>query len=270
MSIWLTDLADILRAAGCNVIEETYNRGPYAGKDWKKVGFGGQGLRAFQYILWHHDASPTGDSPGALEWVKYMEIAPAAAAWVCVGCNGQHASGTWHLYASGLSNHAGTGGPWDPNNGSPYVGQDGMNAVSWGIETDHTFGESWKSEKKQAQLASLRTGTAAVLAAYGMPAERVIRHLDWTNGGIDGVSRLSRTYGRKNDIDGLDFMEERRILTDMIRAADGNAAKIEKVRARIRRLRAKIAERRKAGESIAGLPSRIDRLRERLRQLQGK
>ena len=219
MSVWLKDLNKILRKAGVAVIGETYDRGPYSGKTWKTVGFRGQGYQAFKHILWHHDASPQGDSPGALDWCKYMEIAPAGGVWVCSGCNGKHASGTWHILAAGLSNHAGTGGN-DPRKGGNTWGVpvDGMNAVALGIETDHTYNESWSGAKKQAQLNSLRRGTAALMLAYGInPKPGLLRHLDWTNGLIDGNGRFA-TYGRKNDLDGLDLADERRRVKRIMRA----------------------------------------------------
>jgi hypothetical protein len=211
VSVWLKDLSKVLKKAGVPVIQEKYIRGPYSGKTWKTVGFNGQGYRAFDFILWHHDASPQGDSPGALEWMKYMEIAPAGAIWVCSGCNGKHASGTWHLIAAGLSNHAGTGGNDPKRRGNTWgVPVDGMNAVALGIETDHTYGERWTGPKKQAQLNSLRRGTAAIMLAYDLnPKPGLMRHLDWTNGLIDGNGRFV-TYGRKNDVDGLDLADERR------------------------------------------------------------
>ena len=225
MSVWLKDLNKILKNAGVPVIQEKYTRGPYSGRTWKTVGFNGQGYREFKFILWHHDASPQGDSPGALEWMKYMEIAPAGAIWVCSGCNGKHASGTWHLIASGLSNHAGTGGNDPRRNGNTWgVPVNGMNAVALGIETDHTYNESWKGAKKQAQLNSLRRGTAAIMLAYNLnPRPGLMRHLDWTNGLIDGNGRFT-TYGRKNDVDGLDLADERkrvkRIMAALATATD--------------------------------------------------
>lgn len=268
--VWLTDLADILRDAKLSVIEETYSRGPYKGKSWKQVGYGGRGLRAFQYIILHHDASPVGDSPGALEWVKYMEWAPAAAAWVCTGCNGRHLSGTWHVYAAGLSNHAGTGGPWYPKNGAPNVPTNGMNAVAWGVETDHTFGESWEPPKKQQQLASIRRGIAAVLRAYKMSPNQVIRHLDWTNGGIDGVPRLG-TYGRKNDIDGLDWGYERRAYADemvLLGQAEKRLRRLERLRRGWRRRRnALIARGKKRGVPTAR--RKIRELTNKIKELTG-
>lgn len=270
MSVWLTDLADILNAAGVPVIEETYKYGEHAGQSWKQVGYNGAGLSSFDYILWHHDASPAGPSPGVLHWVMYdgFGAAPAAACWVCLGCNGKHAP-SWHVYAAGLSNHAGTGGPWAPTNGAPYVPQNAMNMHSLGIEVDHNYGEGWGSDLKLAQLDTLRLGTAAILKAYSMPAERVIRHLDWTNGIIDGNGRFS-TYGRKNDIDGLDWHYERRLLAELISGLDGtvpNATKVARIRSRIERLRKARQDAKAAGESTKGFASRIRRLREKLRNL---
>jgi hypothetical protein len=75
---------------------------------------------------------------------------------------------------------------------------------------------------KQAQLNSLRMGTAAVLAAYNLPSTRVIRHLDWTNGNmIDGVPAPVDTFGRKNDLDGIDLPYERRLLDHVIKQLNG-------------------------------------------------
>jgi hypothetical protein len=85
-----------------------------------------------------------------------------------------------------------------------------MNAVALGIETDHSYNEPWTGKKKQEQLNNLRRGTAAVMLAYGIkPRPGLLRHLDWTNGLIDGNGKFT-TYGRKNDIDGLDLADERR------------------------------------------------------------
>lgn len=269
MSVWLTDLADILRDAGVPVIEETYVLGRYQGKTWKQVGFNGRGLQSFDYILWHHDASPAGDegSPGALDYMMYwakdgnFDLTPAAAAWVCLGCHGKHAPGTFHLYAAGESVHAGRGGPWAPKNGQPYVPQNAMNQRSWGIEVDHTYGEAWASDAKMAQLRSLRRGTAAVLRAYKMPPERVCRHLDWTNGNIDGVPRLP-TYGRKNDLDGINLHSERKELARLIGELNGSERKLK----RLERLRRGWRRRRNAAKA-SGDTSSLRKAKAKLRDL---
>lgn len=273
MSVWLTDLADVLRAAGVPVIEETYTTGRYKGMSWKQVGFGGQGLREFRHILWHHDASPRGDSPGALDWMKYYasdgstNLTPAAACWVCSGCNGAHAAGTWHVYAAGLSNHAGAGcGGWG-------VGVS-MNSYSLGVETDHTTGESWDSPKKQQQLAGLRAGTAAILSAYSLdPTPALLFHKTWTDGGVDGVPFARWAYeggtrGRKDDIDGLDLLGERATVAALITGfADPNVAKAQRISERLDRLREKRRAAKAAGQSTSGFASRIRRLKDRLAAL---
>jgi hypothetical protein len=275
VSVWLRDLAAILRDAGVPVIEETYNRGPYKGKPWQSVGFNNRGLSSFSYVVLHHDASPVGDSPGALEWVKYMQWAPAGACWVCHGCGGKHASGTWHIYAAGLTSHAGTGGPWNPTNGAPSISKDNMNSHSLGIETDHTFGESWKPEVKQQQLAMIRLGIAAILRAYNMPANRLIRHLDWTNGLIDGNGKFA-TFGRKNDIDGLDLNYERSLINSLIAQLDkrdNGRAHIKELRKRITDIQEKEQRLKAAGRLTKDVRSemraRIRRIRERIRSLRG-
>lgn len=188
MSVWLTDLADILRSAGVEVQEMKYTRGPYEGRSWKHVGFNGQGLTEFRGVMLHHDASPPGDSPGALVWCMYMEIAPAAAIWV-------DRRGKWFLYAAGLSNHAGVGS-------SALAPNSTGNQYYLGIETDHTTGERWP----KAQLDSIRRGIAAIMKAYNLDPKVALE--------------FHKTYapGRKDDPDGLDLRTERRRIARLIKS----------------------------------------------------
>ena len=183
MSVFLTDLADVLRAAGVKVKEMKYTQGPHSGKSWKWVGYNGMGYSDIPLgIIWHHDASPEGDSPGALDWMMYdgFGYAPAANAWV-------DRKGVWYLYCAGYSNHAGVGA-W------PKLGlNNNGNAKMFGIETDHTTGEAWPAD----QINSLRLGTAAILKHWGRPADNLIGHKEYAP-------------GRKDDPDGLDMRSERR------------------------------------------------------------
>jgi hypothetical protein len=186
--VWLTDVVKILKRAGVPVKSYTYESGIYKGKSWKQVGWQGQGYSAFKGIMWHHDSSPEGDSPGALYWCMYQAFGypPAAAAWV-------DRQGTWHCYAAGRTNHAGLGY-------STLSGQDNGNSVFYGIETDHTEGERWP----EAQISSLRKGTAAILKAYGLdPKEALIGHKEYAP-------------SRKTDPDGLDMQEERRRVAKLV------------------------------------------------------
>jgi len=86
--VWLTDAAKVLRAAGLKVKEEKYTSGPFQGRSWKSVSAAGKGYPDLRFFMWHHDASPEGPTPGALEWMKAS--GPAANMWVAL-------DGTWHV-----------------------------------------------------------------------------------------------------------------------------------------------------------------------------
>jgi len=253
MSVWLTNLADVLRGAGVDVVEMRYERGPYAGKTWKQVGFNSRGLTELRGVMWHHDASPVGDSgsakvvngygvspTGALGWCMYMDIAPAAAAWIDM-------RGVWHLYAAGLSNHAGLGS-------SVLAPANTGNQFYYGIETDHTTGEAWPA----AQLDSLRRGTAAIMTAYDLdPAKALEFH---------------KTYapGRKNDPDGLELANERAVVGRMMKPVE--TAKADKLKRRRRKWRRKRDSIRATGKT-AGIPTarkRIRSLTQRINKILGR
>lgn len=189
MSVWLTDLVKVLKRAGVPVKGMRYTQGKYSGKSWKRVSWQGQGYTELRGIMWHHDASPFGDSPGALYWCMYSELAPAAAIWV-------DRKGVWHVYAAGLTNHAGLGSsPLAPNNtGNQYY---------LGIETDHTTGEDWPPE----QINSLRKGTAALMKHYKLDPKVALE--------------FHKSYApyRKDDPDGLDLRRERRRVAKLMGAS---------------------------------------------------
>jgi hypothetical protein len=239
--VWLTDLPDVLRAAGLTVVEVP---------GWRTDSPAGQGFREFKGVMWHHDASPEGPSPGVPSWMK---SSGAANLWI-----GRDAR--VHVVRVGTSWHAGTGG------GGWGIPKDAGNYYLLGIETDKTFGEPFAP----AQLHALRLTTAAIFAAYRV--DLMIRHLDWTNGEIDGLPRFP-TYGRKNDPDGLDLRAERAIVAAMVKNLTTDpktAKKMRELQRRLDRTRAEAQRRREAGESTAGLPSRIARLKYRIRRLAGK
>ncbi len=178
--VWLKDLVKVLRQAGVPVEGMTYKYGRYAGKTWKQVGWNGLGYSELRGIMWHHDASPAGDSPGALNWCMYSDLAPCAAIWI-------DRSGKWFVYAAGLTNHAGVGS-------SALAPNSTGNQFYLGIETDHNTGEKWTKE----QVSSLRKGTAALMKHYGLDPKVALE--------------FHKTYapGRKNDPDGLELKTERR------------------------------------------------------------
>lgn len=196
MSVWLKDLVKVLRQNGIPVQGMTYKYGRYAGKSWKDVGYNGLGYQEFRGIMWHHDSSPVGDSPSALDWCMYWakdangnDLTPAAAIWV-------DRRGKWFVYAAGRTNHAGLGSsPIAPNNTG--------NQFLLGIETDHTEGESWPKE----QIDSLRKGTAVLMKHYGLDPKVALE--------------FHRSYapGRKTDPHGLDLGRERRRIARLMGVA---------------------------------------------------
>lgn len=135
-------------------------------------------------VVWHHDASPPGDSPGALNWMIANWNNSSAQVWV-------DNYGTWHLVGAGIAWHAGTVQPGMPGNKD-----------SIGIETDQTTGEAWPA----AQLDALRRGTAAILARQAVPTSWLHFH-----------KTICAPAGRKVDPAGLTLADERaavaRILT---------------------------------------------------------
>lgn len=94
---------------------------------------------------WHHDASPEGDSPGALRWMIDNWANASANFWV-------NRPGVWYCVGTGVAWHAGAVLPGMPSN-----------FTSFGVETDQTVNET----PSPAMLASTRTGIGALLAHMG-------------------------------------------------------------------------------------------------------
>lgn len=164
-----TWLADVLRAANIPVVEML---------DWNTRNEGE--LVSVDAVVWHHDGSGVGSSPNIPDYIRRQVDAGKPGANIWVGLDG-----TWHLIAAGRTYHAGAVLPGKPNN-----------SHSLGIETDHTTGEPWSGVDL---LASLRKGTAAILAHLGIgPAT-----------GLEFHKTICSPPGRKNDPDGLDLPTER-------------------------------------------------------------
>lgn len=168
---WMSWAADELRAAGLSVVEhpgwKTRGRPRTAGR------FQPRGL------LIHHDASKAGPSPYVAKFLAEVGRpdegipAPLSPFWVCMGCNGAHPVGTWHVLAAGRCNHAGRGAGWGA------VGEDAGNAVLAGVETDNTTGEP----TPPAMYASLVTGSAALMKRMrSNPKTLLCAHKEYAKG----------------------------------------------------------------------------------------
>ena len=172
-AVWLPE---VLRAAGCHVVEET---------GWRRRGLSRRLPFTPRNLVWHHDASAKGPSPGVPRFLIRHFQTGSAQCWVCLGCAGKHPVGTWHLIASGRAPHTGVTRPGVPTN-----------FTSIGIETDHTVGEHWHPEL----LSSLRRGSAAILAHLKRPPGNAL----WFH------KTICLPPGRKVDPDGLTQRLERR------------------------------------------------------------
>lgn len=182
---WATWLADVLRAAGANVIE-------YPG--WKTRGRP-RSTGRFQPrgVIWHHDASAKGPSPYVAKFCAETGRpaegipAPLSQTWVCAGCNGAHAVGTWHVLAAGRANHAGVGAGWGG------FTQDSGNAAAIGVETDHTTGEPFPA----AMYAALVKGTAGIMKHLrANPARMLAGHKEYAVGRKTDPTEITMGKGR--------------------------------------------------------------------------
>lgn len=181
--MWLTDLAEILRAEGLKVVEVD---------GWKTRGALGRGLSGMRGVMWHHTATPAsaqGDYPslGVVRDGRPGISGPLSQL-------GLGRSGTWYVIAAGRAHHAGAGScSWMPT--------DQGNDFSVSVEAEHPGipDVPWPT----AQLDSYRRGTAALLQAYGLHSGRLIAHKEWAP-------------DRKIDPISLYMSNERRIVANLM------------------------------------------------------
>lgn len=166
----LTDLADVLRAAGQQVLELPgwKTRGESDGR-FDPIG-----------ILLHHDAMALGwnSNPNDdLNVPKYMSQNgnDGSQLWVS-----RH--GLWVVMAAGRKWHAGLGQGWAD------IPANSGNSLMLGVETDHTDGDPWPAE----QMAAINDGCRALVRHYGWQARDCCGHLEYAP-------------GRKHDPSGLDL-----------------------------------------------------------------
>lgn len=194
---WTTWLVDALKAGCVPVLEhpgwKTRGRPRTAGPFMPRG------------VMIHHDASAPGPSPAMARFIAQEGRpaegipAPLSQLWLCLGCDGAHAVGTWHVLAAGRANHAGEGDGW----GS--VPADMGNTLLLGVEIDHAPGEPWPAQLRD----SLVRGSAALLNHMRSEPD------EWMPG--------HREYapGRKTDPAGLDMAELRRDVAEQSRSIGG-------------------------------------------------
>lgn len=172
MTPTLTDLPDVLRRAGRTV---------HLIEGWERRTTASPGFHPGA-LVWHHDASPVGPSPGVPEFMRRNYGTAGAQLWV-------DGRGDWTVISCLKANHAGT-----------VLGGMPGNTLSYGIETDHTTFEAWSPDL----LASLRIGSVALLRWLGATANDLHFH-----------RTVCSPPGRKSDPDVLDLRGERGALEAM-------------------------------------------------------
>lgn len=162
MSRYLTDMADVLRAAGCNVVEQ-------AGWQTRARSSGGYADGRPWCVMWHHTASAPGTS--AASNVSYIisgsPDAPIANLYL-------HNDGTFYVCAAGATNTNGKGGPTPFSKGT--VPLDSMNTYAIGIEAGNSgVGEAYP----QAMIDAYFKGSNALAAAYGLQPTDLCSHAEY-------------------------------------------------------------------------------------------
>jgi hypothetical protein len=189
----LTWLADVLRAAGCHVIEES---------GWKTRGRpASTGTFRPRALLRHWDASPP-DSHNVNVLLNGNGSAPGplCSIWTCDG-NSSHGPSV-HVIAAGRCNHGGDGNGWGT------VPANDANTYAVGHEIRQTVDRPWPAD----QLEQVRKAEAAILERLSAsPSDSLCSHSEYAAG-----RKIDTTEGSH----GQDMGAERRAVQGYI---DGTA-----------------------------------------------
>lgn len=160
----LTDLADVLRAAGCTVVElsgwqtrgRSNNSGYESGRPW--------------CVMWHHTAS-AGDGATDADYCTFRSPDRPVANLV-IGRDG-----IVYVCAAGPTNTNGKGGPLPFSRGTVPV--DDMNRHAIGIEiSNNGVGMAYP----EVQINACFAASTAMCRAYGLKPSDVAGHWDWSPG----------------------------------------------------------------------------------------
>src|SRR5215510_7794854 len=171
--IYIVDMLDILRSAGCKVSESSTTNG------WQKRARSSGGFPFMPLgVQWHHTASSTSPA-NDLSWqINGCDDAP-------VGNCLLDRTGTYWPVAAGAANTAGKGGPLTLSRGT--VPQDSANSQTFAIEAaNNGVGESWPTVQIDAYFA----GSNALNSYFGNRPDDIFSHAlgegnGWTNRKID-------------------------------------------------------------------------------------
>jgi hypothetical protein len=164
-SYYLTDLADVCRAAGLSVTEVD-------GWPTRARGSGGYNTGSPNHVMVHHTASgPSSDGWPDVNYCTYGD-SDAPLCNLYLGRSGQ----VW-VCAGGATNTNGSG--QDP---CGATADDSMNSAAIGIEAGNDGqGEHWAD----AQLGAYTRLCSALCEHYGIPTSRIHAHFEWTSRKVD-------------------------------------------------------------------------------------
>jgi N-acetylmuramoyl-L-alanine amidase len=172
--VWLTWLADALRAEGCDVAEDC--------GDWKHRGRPSSSGSFSPYgVLQHHTGSTASYSNPFPTKNTLINGRPDLSGPLCQVGIGY--DGVCHMIAAGRANHAGACNGWGPFSSS----QDG-NAQLVGFEIDYDGTQSISPEQRDAATMA----GAAVLRRFGRDEGYCATHAEtsttgkWDTGGVSG------------------------------------------------------------------------------------
>ena len=161
---YLTDMADVLRAAGLGNVNE------YSGWQTRARGSGGYASGRPWCVMWHHTAS-SGSAKSAADYCT-VQNPDAPVANIVLGSDAE----IW-VCAAGAVNTNGKGGPVTVSRGTVPV--DSMNTYAIGIEAVNSgVGQSWP----QAQIDAYFAISNALTAAYGLAPTDLGTHTWWAPG----------------------------------------------------------------------------------------
>lgn len=185
--VWLTWLADALRAEGCVVVEEG---------DWKHRGRPSSSGSFNPYgVLWHHTgttASASNPFPSKNVLINGRSDLQGPLAQVGIGYDGK-----CHIIAAGRANHAG-----ECNGYGPFSSGDG-NSMMVGFEIDYNGTQPMSAAQKDAAARA----SAACLKRFKRNETYVAIHAEtstsgkWDTGGVPGSTARSLT---KTQLEGDD------------------------------------------------------------------
>lgn len=173
-AIWLTNMADVLRAGGVKVSEEP---------GWKTRSRSSGGYDQVLGIGVHHDAAPAGTPE---QNRTNYEVYNASAR--PIGALHLRQDGTWHVQAAGATNTQGRGGPFSFSKGT--CPQDQGNRFILSIEASNSgTGQAWPTIQQKSYVH----GCAVLCDWLGLKPSDCIAHFEWTNRKVDpaGNSRYA-------------------------------------------------------------------------------